>query len=118
MRVPQETIRLNGYNRADTGCKALLVISPKAFLGWCPEMQENAVFEVAQEGMSGPQGAWYSTNSDALGRFQCQDAASIAERLWDIYWAQEARSLVRFDAILDALTRLYASWIRMQEGSS
>ena len=34
-------VRLNGYERADKGTEALLVIMPKVHLGWCTELQEK-----------------------------------------------------------------------------
>ena len=82
------------------------MVVPKAYLGWCTEMQENARFEWS--GKSLLDGAWYSTSSEALERFQCWDADTIVQRLWEMYFAQESRSLLKFEATLKALIRYHA----------
>ena len=108
---PQEDVRLNGYNGADTGTKALLAITPKAYLGWCTELQDKPDgFTFARSSMEDGKGAWFEANHETLRMYQQDSVEAVLDRLWDMYYEGEPRSLVKFEHILLGLIEFHAAW--------
>lgn len=110
----QEDVRLNGYNGADTGTKALLAITPKAYLGWCTELQDKPdEFTFARSSMEDGQGAWFVANLETLRKYQQGSAEAVLDRLWDMYFEGEPRSLVKFEDILRGVIEFHAAWTQL-----
>ncbi len=112
----QKTLRFNGYTTEDAGCKALLAIVPKAYVGWARQFQQyhqDLVF--AEGGFKDGQGAWWVADATAL-QHDCgvDDAEAVITRLWDMYFEGEERSLVRFEDVIVGLIELHQNWVKVE----
>ena len=107
----QKTIRLNGYADESAGCKATLVIVPKAYLGWTRQLQENHK-EVQMGGrkVDDGKGLWLVADEQNMERYRMHGLEPIVQRLWDMYFEGEKGSLERFETVLRGLMYFNDIW--------
>ncbi|KAL8883030.1 MAG: hypothetical protein Q9198_000068 [Flavoplaca austrocitrina] len=94
----QETVELNGFGGVDGGCKAVLAVVPKVYLGWHSALRANG-----QDTSS-----WYSVDEERLKEEQCASGEEVVNKLWDMFFENRPGSLIHLDSIL----RAAAEWQR------
>ena len=62
-------------------------------------------------------GAWYVINETTLANFQVENAEKVVEKLWDMYFDEMFRSLIRFESVLMNVMEFYRNVDEMKEHS-
>ena len=119
--LKQKTVRLNGYCTEETGCMANLLIVPKAYLGWCTDLQDGACYEISgaslEKSYNGA-GAWWKADIKTLKKHQQPDAKAVVQRLEEMYFEGKSRSGSRFGDILKAAINFHRKWVQSGGGTS
>lgn len=97
-----------------------MAIVPKAYIGWCEEFQRDAPrYEIAGSSMNDGEGAWYVAKGEVIERYRENNVHGLVQRLWDMYFIQKPRSLMRFEDILRHVIRFRKVWLDAKmEGSN
>ena len=107
----QKTIHLNGHAKDNQGCKATLVIVPKAYLGWTHQLQQNHKgLRMGGTKVNDGKGLWLLADEDNMERYRMHGLRPIVERLWGMYFEGEPKSLERFHATLRGLVYFNERW--------
>lgn len=81
----------------------------KAYVGWCHYLQGANPEVKLERGKWEDGGEAFVVATDAsLKKFQCQDADSLIQRLNNMYFEGEPRSLAKFGDILSAVDKYHA----------
>ncbi|KAL8680693.1 MAG: hypothetical protein Q9186_003133 [Xanthomendoza sp. 1 TL-2023] len=91
-------LMLNDFGGASGGCKAVLAVLPKVYLGW-----HSAIRPQGQETSD-----WYAIGEERLQSHQCTSARQVIDKLWDMFFECQAGSLVQLGSILG----IVAEWQR------
>lgn len=113
----QHTIHLRGFVDEDSGCKAVLVIVPKVYLGWYNEIRANYIaFNVGGKGVDvDAKKAWIATRESFLRDYQISSVEDIISKLDAMYFAEKPRSLLKLQSVLEGLTELERNEMRMEK---
>ena len=85
---------------------------PKAYIGWCEDLQKDAPrMEFAATNMEDGVGAWYVAKNEVIGRYRENTIRALVQRLWDMYFMQKPRSLIRFEDVLRHVMHFRKEWL-------
>lgn len=82
---------MNEYVEEAAGHKAMLMIVPKAYVGWYREVRPLASYK-------------FMLSPATLEPCQVGNAEELIHKLWQMYRSSEPRSLVRFRDLLEQVT--------------
>ncbi len=73
-------------------------------MGWCTQLQEpSSKTEFEGKGWADGAGAFVAVESTTLQKYQAWEADELVERLDDMYFEEEPRSLVKFEEIISGV---------------
>ncbi|KAL8707765.1 MAG: hypothetical protein Q9225_007710 [Loekoesia sp. 1 TL-2023] len=114
--VMPEMFQFDAYSDEHSGCKALLAIVPKAFIGWCWQFHEKAIALHTSGGSINDGGdAWYVVKERALVDYQVDNAEMVAMRLNEMYHAGVPRSLIKFEVLLKGIMQYHRYRLEMED---
>lgn len=93
----------------------MLVLAPKAYLGWSwqfiPKLG-NLQLGVQLKGRASDANtvAYYKGTHEALAEHRLSNADQVIQKLWDMYFSREPRSLVGFGALLEKFVEYQDLW--------
>ena len=91
---------------------------PKAYIGWCEELQKDAPnFEFARDTIDDGHGAWYVAKNEVVERYRERSIRDLVQRLWDMYFTQKPRTLVRFEDVLRGVIYFRKTWLEARSKS-
>ncbi|KAL8927757.1 MAG: hypothetical protein Q9208_002173 [Pyrenodesmia sp. 3 TL-2023] len=90
-----------------SGCKVLLAIVPKAYLGWSWEFHQRATTtHMGGSSMDNAAGAWHVVDEDDVADLRVGDADQVVETLDEMYYAKTPGSLVWMESLLRGMIEL------------
>ena len=85
---------------------------PKAYIGWCEDLQKHAPkLEFAEDTMQDGHGAWFVAKHEVIERYRERKVDDLVQRLWDMYFMQKPRSLMRFEDVLRGVIQFRKEWL-------
>ena len=61
--------------------------------------------------MEDGEGAWFVANNDVLEKYRLSSIQAVAERLFDMYFMQKSRSLIKFEDVLRSLIKFRSLYL-------
>ena len=96
MLTTSQIIYLDSAHDVDSGCKAKLIVAPKVYLGWTPDLQQEHVStHFNRDGMTE-----IIANQETLSHHIIGGAKQLAGKLEKMFFLEEVRSVVRFEEIV------------------
>ena len=77
---------------------------PKAYVGWCTQLQgPSPKVNFVEQGWTDGAGAFVAAGHVALEAHRARDEEEVVQRLDDMYFEGEPRSLVKFEDIISGV---------------
>ena len=74
------------------------------------------MFNIGGTTMDHARGGWSVTNDNILRNYRLHTIEAVIDKLWAMYFAEEPKSLIKFESILEGLIAFEKDLVRMENG--